>query len=906
MVVKFLCNRGSLINYTSHIIFNLIFGEKNMQGATIRQAFCRYFNAQGHQILASSSLVPEGDSTLLFSNSGMLQFKDVFAGQRQITASRVVTVQKCLRAGGKHNDLENVGYTSRHHTFFEMLGNFSFGDYFKTEAIGYAWQFITEVLQIPASRLWVTVHEKDQESATVWNQVGIPSGRILKLGEHDNFWSMGDVGPCGYCSEIFYDHGPAISGGLPGTADAEGARFVEIWNLVFIEYNRNSDGTLMALSTRGVDTGMGLERITAVMQGVSDNYHTDIFLPILTAIGTVAGLSKAEAVASSAVRVIADHLRAMVFLIADGVMPGNEDRNYVLRRIIRRALRYGYKVEIKTNLLVPLIPILLEQMGECYPQLQKSAEHIARVIRAEEDQFRQTLERGMVLLQKATKELTKELNGGMIGGDLVFKLYDTYGFPVDLTADYARENNLTIDMDAFNKAMQAQRERARTANRFALATELQLDVGTDFVGYQEDRSLSRIVRLLCFDDENQKKLVEVDELQEGEAGVVILEQTPFYAEAGGQVGDTGQILAENAEFVVTDTQKNPPAFLHYGRVSKGSLKADLQVQAVIDVERRHKIRCNHSATHLLNAALRLVLGEHIEQRGSMVADDRLRFDFHHPRKVSQVEIQRVETLVNAQIQSNSVITTRIMPLEQARQLGALSLVGEKYAAEVRVLAMGTDFSTELCAGTHASRTGDIGLFRITHESSIAEGTRRMEAVTGAKVLENIHLDASMLGELQQLLQVAKTDLRTRVKLLLKTHKDMEKSIHQLQQKLAIQGHADLNQSIQEHKGVKLIARQVENMDAKAMLMTVDSFKQKFASAVIILATINSGKVNLVVGVTANLVDRISASDIFQHVGGQLGARGGGKPTLARGGGGRPDNLEPALAGVFAYLRQQLS
>jgi len=871
-----------------------------MESTALRQAFVDYFRDREHQVLASSALVPDNDPTLLFTNAGMVQFKEIFAGRERPAWRRAVTVQKCLRAGGKHNDLDNVGHTLRHHTFFEMLGNFSFGDYFKEAAVVQAWEFVTRILAIPASRLWFTVHEQDTESFGLWRRLGVPAGRILQFGDADNFWAMGDTGPCGHCAEIFYDHGVDLPGGLPGTDAADGERYTEIWNLVFMEYDRGSDGVLLPLASKGVDTGMGLERIAAIMQGTADNYRTDVFAPLFGKIAEVAGLSGEQAVTDTAARVIADHLRAAGFLIAEDVRPANEGRGYVLRRIIRRALRHGYKLDIREAFLARLVPLLVRQMGGTYPELNDAAAHIEQVLSREETQFGRTLEKGLVLLDREMANLSARV----IPGELVFKLYDTYGFPVDLTADHARERGLALDMEGFAEAMRGQRERARAGHRFKDSVHLSVKGSTNFVGYRQTEAKTCVNGLFRG---ASGAMTTVGRLHAGESGALVLDETPFYAEAGGQTGDTGRVLAQGAEFIVTDTRPQGDVHVHYGQVAAGTFSPGMDVEARIDVERRHRIRCNHSATHLLNAALQRVLGEHVEQRGSLVAEDRLRFDFHHPSKVGADELCRIEAMVNDEIQRNTRITTKIMSAEEAHRCGARSLSGERYGERVRVLSMGDGFSLEFCGGTHAGRTGDVGIFRIVSESAVAVGTRRIEAVTGQAARMVIDADAGLLGELQKLLQCRRGDLVPRVEALLRERRKMEKNLVRLQAEMASGKHSGSDDGIQEHDGIKLVARQMDGMNVRNMLVALDELKVRLGSAVIVLGGITDDRVSLVAGVSDDLCERLSAVDLLGYVGSQVGARGGGRPGLARGGGGdRPEALPAALDSVSGYVRQRLA
>ena len=871
--------------------------------AEIRQAFLDYFESKGHTIVPSSSLVPADDPTLLFTNAGMVQFKDVFLGRETRPYTRAASVQRCVRAGGKHNDLENVGYTARHHTFFEMLGNFSFGDYFKKEAIEYAWEFLTKVMGLPPERLWVTVYEEDDEAARVWlEEIGVDPARFSRIGdkpggrryESDNFWSMGDTGPCGPCSEIFYDHGPEVEGGPPGTPEEDGDRYIEIWNLVFMQYNRDSEGKMTPLPKPSVDTGMGLERLAAVMQGVHSNYEIDLFRALIRAAAEVTGTSDLE---SKSLRVIADHIRSCAFLVVDGVTPGNEGRGYVLRRIIRRAIRHGYQLGCREPFFHRLVDPLVEQMGDAYPELPKRRDTVVKVLRLEEERFAETIEQGMKILEEAIEDL----EGDTIPGELVFRLYDTYGFPADLTADIARERGLHIDEVGFEREMNAQRERARAASQFGVEQQAQVEVegATDFTGYERLEDRATVIGL--FRDGRS-----VEELAEGESGLVVLDKTPFYAESGGQVGDRGWLRTEEgAEFQVEDTRKQSSSvFGHIGRAIRGGFRVGDQVVAQVDGENRRAIALNHSATHLLHAALRRILGEHVQQKGSLVEAERLRFDFSHFEPLSREQLHAVERLVNEQIRENLVVETRIMALEDAKAAGAMALFGEKYEEQVRVLRMG-DFSIELCGGTHVRATGDIGLFKIVAESGIASGVRRIEAVTGARAVEWVQRLEERLQTVAGLVKSGLDDVEEKVRGLLEKARGQEKEIERLKAKLASAAGSDLAGRAVEIEGAKVLAATLEGADAKSLRETLDQLKNKLGSAVVVLAAVNGGKVNLVAGVTKDLTDRVKAGDLVKMVAAQVGGGGGGRPDMAQAGGKDPAALPAALALVEPWVKEKL-
>ena len=865
-----------------------------MTSTEIRASFLEFFRKNGHAVVPSSSLVPGNDPTLLFTNAGMVQFKDVFLGKEIRDYSRAASAQRCVRAGGKHNDLENVGYTARHHTFFEMLGNFSFGDYFKREAIHFAWNFVTGTLGIPKDRLWVTVYTEDDEAARVWTEeIGISPNRCTRMGEQSNFWSMGETGPCGPCTEIFYDHGPDIAGGPPGSPDEEGDRYVEIWNLVFMQYDRSADGILAPLPKPSVDTGMGLERVAAVMQGVHSNYDIDLFRSLIRAAAELTGATDLE---SSSLRVIADHIRACAFLIIDGVVPSNEGRGYVLRRIIRRAIRHGYKLGQTQPFFHKLVPALVREMGSYYAELVSGEAQAMKVLAQEETRFAETLETGMALLDAATAQL----KSSVIPGETVFRLYDTYGFPLDLTADVARERGLSIDQEGFDAAMAAQRGRARAASKFGaeMRDSVKLSGKTDFSGYDRLAGSARVTALV-FDG------ALVEELRVGQEGQVVLDHTPFYAESGGQIGDTGVLVGPSSQFRVRDTQKLGASFGHIGVLESGALKIGDEVHAEVDAARRTAIALNHSATHLLHAALRQVLGKHVQQKGSLVAADRLRFDFSHSGAVTQDEQQRIEALVNAEIRRNAPADTRIMALDDAVASGAMSLFGEKYDSDVRVLTFG-DFSMELCGGTHVERTGDIGLFKIIGESGVAAGVRRIEALTGQAAYDWVVRVDGVLRDIAGLVRGSREDADEKVRELVERSKRLEKEVQQLKSKLATGQGGDISAKAMAVGGVKVLAAQIEGADAKALRDSIDQLKQKLGSSVIVLATVQDGKVVLVAGVSADLVAQLKAGDIVGAVAAQIGGRGGGRADFAQAGGTQPENLAAALASVESLVRNRLA
>lgn len=870
--------------------------------AEIRQAFLDFFHSKGHQVVASSSLVPHNDPTLLFTNAGMNQFKDVFLGLDKRNYSRATTSQRCVRAGGKHNDLENVGYTARHHTFFEMLGNFSFGDYFKHDAIQFAWELLTSEkwFALPKERLWVTVYESDDEAYEIWEkEVGIPRERIIRIGDNkgapyasDNFWQMGDTGPCGPCTEIFYDHGDHIWGGPPGSPEEDGDRYIEIWNIVFMQFNRQADGTMEPLPKPSVDTGMGLERIAAVLQHVNSNYDIDLFRTLIQAVAKVTG---ATDLSNKSLRVIADHIRSCAFLIADGVMPSNENRGYVLRRIIRRAVRHGNMLGAKETFFYKLVGPLIDVMGSAGEDLKRQKAQVEQVLKTEEEQFARTLERGLALLDE---ELAK-LSGDTLDGETAFRLYDTYGFPVDLTADVCRERNIKVDEAGFEAAMEEQRRRAREASGFGADYNamIRVDSASEFKGY-DHLELNGKVTALFVDGK------AVDAINAGQEAVVVLDQTPFYAESGGQVGDKGELKGANFSFAVEDTQKYGQAIGHIGKLAAGSLKVGDAVQADVDEARRARIRLNHSATHLMHAALRQVLGTHVTQKGSLVNDKVLRFDFSHNEAMKPEEIRAVEDLVNAQIRRNLPIETNIMDLEAAKAKGAMALFGEKYDERVRVLSMG-DFSTELCGGTHASRTGDIGLFRIISESGTAAGVRRIEAVTGEGAIATVHADSDRLSEVAHLLKGDSNNLADKVRSVLERTRQLEKELQQLKEQAAAQESANLSSKAIDVNGVKLLVSELSGVEPKMLRTMVDDLKNQLGSTIIVLATVAEGKVSLIAGVSKDVTDRVKAGELIGMVAQQVGGKGGGRPDMAQAGGTDAAALPAALASVKGWVSAKL-
>jgi alanyl-tRNA synthetase len=873
--------------------------------ADIRQAFLDYFSVRNHRVVPSSALIPANDPTLLFTNAGMVQFKDVFLGSEKRSYTRAASSQRCVRAGGKHNDLENVGYTARHHTFFEMLGNFSFGDYFKKEAIEYAWEFLTDTCKLPPEKLWVTVYAEDDEAAEIWlNHIGIDPERFSRIGdkpgkryESDNFWAMGETGPCGPCTEIFYDHGPEVPGGPPGTPEEDGDRYIEIWNLVFMQYDRAADGTMSPLPAPCVDTGMGLERLAAILQGVHSNYEIDLFDHLIDAAAKFTGASDRD---SASLKVIADHIRACAFLIVDGVLPSNEGRGYVLRRIIRRAIRHGYKLGCEDLFFSKMVAPLAEVMGEAYPELADKQQHVTEVLEREEKRFGETLDQGMKLLESAIADLA----GSEIPGDVAFKLYDTYGFPVDLTRDIARERDLSVDEAGFEAAMNEQRERARAAGKFGAADGIPAEViaglrATHFLGYQYQRTDASEVVAILVDGK------PVDALQAGQEGVVILDRTPFYAESGGQVGDTGSLEGQGARFEVADTRKLAGAFHgHVGKLASGTLECGATITAAIDSQRRADIVRHHSATHLLHSALRAVLGEHVQQKGSLVAPDRLRFDFSHHAPVTEKELADIERLVNEQIQANAAAEAKEMSFDEAMDAGALAFFDEKYGDEVRVLRFG-DFSMELCGGTHVDRVGDIGLFKIISESGISAGVRRIEAVAGRVAVDWLQgLDRSVRRVSGQL-KASPEQLGERVEQLLKRSRELEKELERLKGRLASAAGSDLASQAVDVDGIKILAAHLEGVDPNGLRDTVDQLKNKLGSAVIVLGTAAGSGVRLVAGVTKDLTDRIKAGELVNHVAAQVGGKGGGRPDFAQAGGSDAKALPGALKTVEEWVRERL-
>jgi alanyl-tRNA synthetase len=868
---------------------------KKMTSAELRTAFLNYFSQQNHAILPSSSLVPGNDPTLLFTNAGMVQFKDVFLGREKLECQRAATSQRCVRAGGKHNDLENVGYTARHHTFFEMLGNFSFGDYFKKEAIFYAWDFLTNVIGLPAEKLWVTVFNEDSEAEKIWlDDMKIDPARFSRIGAKDNFWSMGDVGPCGPCSEIFYDHGESIPGGPPGSPEEDGDRYIEIWNLVFMQFNRDKDGTLIPLPAPSVDTGMGLERLAAILQGVHSNYEIDIFQNILK---VAAKLANTDDLNNSSLRVIADHIRSCSFLIADDVLPSNEGRGYVLRRIIRRAIRHGYRLGIQDTFFYQLVAPLVAEMGQAYPELAQAQEQIEKVLKKEEERFAETLGQGMKILETCAAKLESDV----IPGDVVFLLYDTYGFPVDLTADFARENNLKVDYDGFEVEMTAQRERARAGGSFTADydQDIKHDSYTEFTGYSHLQDSVEVLGLF-------KQGEAVDSLNSGDEGVVILNQTPFYAESGGQVGDQGRIEWDGNVFEVADTQKQGgQLFLHKGKVLNGTLKVGQKCQVYVNSIMRQATEANHSATHIMHAALQQILGKHVAQKGSMVNSERLRFDFSHFEPISAAEISAIENLVNAQIRLNSPVKAEIMNKDEAVKLGAMALFGEKYGEEVRVLKIG-EFSTELCGGTHVDRAGDIGLFKIVSESGVAAGVRRIEAITGKAAFEWLEQRETALLNIANLLKTSPDKAGDKVLQLLDKNRSLEKELEKLKSKLASSAGDELSSQAIDVKGVKVLAVKINDVDPKALRDLADQLKNKLGNAALVLAAVSGDKVSLIASVSKDSMDRVKAGELVNFVAMQVGGKGGGRPDMAQAGGTDPSGLAAALLKVPEWIEEKLN
>ena len=859
----------------------------------LRSAFLNYFKENGHEIVPSSQLVPGNDPTLLFTNAGMVQFKDVFLGKETLSYHRATSSQRCVRAGGKHNDLENVGYTARHHTFFEMLGNFSFGDYFKAEAIHYAWDFLTKVVGLPEEKLWVTVFEEDDEAAEIWlNDIQIDKNKLARIGAKDNFWSMGDTGPCGPCTEIFYDHGDQVQGGPPGTPEEDGDRYVEIWNLVFMQFDRDKQGNLNPLPKPSVDTGMGLERLAAILQGVTNNYDTDLFTGIIQSAADIANVKDTS---TPSLRVIADHIRSCSFMITDGVIPSNEGRGYVLRRIIRRAARHGNKLGITEPFFYKLVKPLVDNMGTAYPELSNAQTRIEKVLETEELRFNETLHQGMRILQDDIKSLSNET----ISGETVFKLYDTYGFPADLTADVAREHDLQIDEAGFQKQMEAQRERGRQASRFDVDYDASLDVqsNTAFTGYELLEDVGVIKEIFV----NNKS---VDLINEGESGFVVLDQTPFYAESGGQVGDRGVLKIKQSIFEVTDTQKQGNAHVHIGKQVAGSLHVGDTATACVENAHRQATVLNHSATHLMHAALRQVLGAHVQQKGSLVASDRLRFDFSHDAPINEQDLLKIEVMVNDQIRLNTAAKADTMSKDEALEAGAMALFGEKYGEQVRVLTIG-EFSVELCGGVHVSRAGDIGLFKIISETGIASGVRRIEAVTGDGALHWIKENEDQLSTIAEAVKASTSDAKDKVVQLVERNRLLEKELNQLKAKLAMQAGSDLVSSAIDVDGIKVLAHKVEGVDPKSLRDTLDQLKNKLGSAAIVLGTSNGDKVSLIAGVTKDQTDRIKAGDLVNAVAMQVGGKGGGRPDMAQAGGTNPAALEAALQSVPDWVRNNI-
>ncbi len=871
--------------------------------AELRTAFLDYFASKNHEIVPSSPLIPGNDPTLLFTNAGMVQFKDVFLGEDKRNYSRATSVQRCVRAGGKHNDLENVGYTARHHTFFEMLGNFSFGDYFKREAIQFAWEFLTVVVKLPPEKLWVTIYENDDEAADIWlKEIGIDKTRFTRIGdkkggkkfESDNFWSMGDTGPCGPCTEIFYDHGANIPGGPPGTPEEDGDRYIEIWNLVFMQFNRDKSGEMKPLPKPSVDTGMGLERLAAILQGGHSNYDIDIFQRLIK---EAAAVTQTADLTHSSLKVIADHIRSCSFLIIDSVLPSNEGRGYVLRRIIRRAIRHGHKLGCRDAFFYKLVPTLDALMGDAYPELHKLVDQVAKVLKQEEERFAETLDQGMAILESAIAEL----KGDTIAGDTVFKLYDTYGFPLDLTADIARERNLQIDMQGYDKAMQAQKDMARAASNFGVdyGDAIQVDGSTEFTGYTQLADPATVVAIY-------KEGIAVEQLAAGESGMLILDKTPFYAESGGQVGDSGMIKSASGAFAVSDTQKQgKEVFGHFGKVSEGIIKQGERINAQVDAHNRQDIAYHHSATHLMHAALRKVLGDHVTQKGSLVDAGRLRFDFSHFEPVTPAQIKQIEDLVNENIRLNHEVETKLMSQDEAMKSGAMALFGEKYGDTVRVLRMG-DFSMELCGGTHVKRTGDIGVFKIISETGVAAGVRRIEAVSGDVAMAWIEQGEAALRNVAQLLNAKRENANEKVAQLLDRNKQLEKELAQLKAKMASSAGGDLASQAKDINGVKVLAARLDGVDAKSLRDTVDQLKNKLGSAAIVLATVEGNKISLIAGVTKDQISKVKAGDLVNQVAMQVGGKGGGRPDMAQAGGNQPEALDSALASAVEWVSEQLS
>ena len=865
-----------------------------MKSSEIREAFLNFFETKNHQIVPSSSLVPTNDATLLFTNAGMVQFKDVFLGTEDRDSRRAVSSQRCVRAGGKHNDLENVGYTARHHTFFEMLGNFSFGDYFKKDAIYYAWEFLTKVLKLPPERMWVTVHISDNEAKDIWiNDIGIDPNRLSFLDE-DNFWQMGDTGPCGPCTEIFWDHGPDIPGGPPGSDNDDLDRYIEIWNLVFMQYERDSDGTMNPLPKPSIDTGMGLERISAIMQNVHSNYEIDLFKELIRSSAEVVGCSNLE---NNSLKVIADHIRSCSFLILDGVRPSNEGRGYVLRRIIRRALRHGNKLGAKSEFFYKLVPVLGKLMGNAYPDLIDNSKKISQVLKKEELQFSSTLDKGMKIFQT----YIDSAKDSVIPGELVFKLYDTYGFPVDLTNDIGRESGLEIDLEGYERLMHEQVSRGRSAGNFAVdySEKINLSGATEFIGYNQSKTDSKITAIY-------KEGNETDEAKEGDKVTIVLDKTVFYAESGGQIGDSGVLVNNSSTINVNDCKKSGGHFLHFGYVQSGSFHVGDKVQADIHNDRRQLITCNHSATHLLHEALRAVLGDHVEQRGSLVDEERFRFDFSHDSAVTDDEIRQVEHIVNEEILKNKEVVTNSMSMEEAKSKGAKALFGEKYGDVVRVVNIGDDFSVELCGGTHVSRTGEIGLVKVAVETSVAAGIRRIESYSGMKAVDLCNEQQDQITAISGVIKGSKGDLSSRIQNLLDENKSLHREIKNLKQQLASSAGSDLMEGLQELNGISVLTKIIDDNDASNVRAIADQVRSKLTNGVFFLVGMGKDRAALVAGVTGNLTDRINASALMKHVASQVDGKGGGRPDMAQGVANNIENIQSALDSVFTYLKDHIT
>ncbi len=872
--------------------------DKLLTTSEIRDRFLQYFKKNGHEIVKSSPLVPGNDATLLFTNAGMVQFKDLFLGTEKRAYNRATTSQRCVRAGGKHNDLENVGYTARHHTFFEMLGNFSFGDYFKEEAIQFAWQFLTEELGLPAEKLWITVFEEDDEAYDLWSKkIGVPEDRIARIGAKDNFWQMGDTGPCGPCSEIFYDHGPDVFGGPPGTPDEDGDRYIEIWNLVFMQYDRSADGTLTPLPKPSVDTGMGLERVAAVLQHVHSNYEIDLFANLLAEVQSVTGSDDKN---NPSLKVIADHIRSCAFMIVDGVLPSNEGRGYVLRRIIRRAARHGHKLGATESFFYKLVAPLVNLMGEAFPELARAQKQVEDALLAEEVRFAETLSQGM----KIFEEDLAELSGKTVPGETAFKLYDTYGFPLDLTADIARERGLSVDEEGFQTHMEAQRDRARAASQFASAGAAQISstTATGFTGYDSLDGSAEVVEL--FVDGKAVDGIDATNLSSEQSVVVVLNETPFYGESGGQVGDRGLLSNDTVRFEVTDTQKSGAAFLHFGVLAQGSVSKGDKVSAAVDADRRRATLKNHSATHLLHAGLRRVLGEHVQQKGSLVGPGHLRFDFSHGAPVSHEELTTIESWVNGQVMENAEARTNEMSMDDAIAKGAMALFGEKYGDVVRVVELGPN-SVELCGGTHVPRCGDIGMFRIVGETGVAAGVRRIEAVTGGAAIEQTNSEHNMLAQIAARLKAPVDKVDERVAGLSEQNRELSREIDRLKSIIASNTGDSLSSDAVEINGVKVLAIELKDTDAKGLRDSMDKLKDKLGTTAIVLGAVEEGKVRLIAGVSKDVTGRVKAGELVNHVAMQVGGKGGGRPDLAQAGGTQPENLSAALASVADWITTKL-